>query len=458
MSNFLKNLHPLLRRGKDEKDNKDPNYALIDMFEKELSQVEKDTVDSKIQSTLKKATGKYLDLYGEWYGLYRQDNEDDETYRNNIITYVLLKRGTNGSIIQAIKRFFDNPDVNVEVYEPLNNIFYLNNSKLNGNDKLMGDYYRFSVIDVTIGGHFDTSILETINKFKPAGVKIVFTYDGGYTNIGSEILNIYEDIQPKIISYQETDRLTGYGKIGYGHINLLLPKEYYSDEIFITNNSSLNSTDILSGSQSKGRKYYNSVYDYSKDYTPSNFSQPLSMEDTNGTELDNSIYTKTTKRDTNYFFGTVSDPNSYYYFNIDMLQTMLNKGIKVNQLDNPIQYISDYLGFTNIDLDTKTYTPPNKPVKITLQVYNFNTEEWITINSTDVGLELKNIGGSIGSLVDYINFNYLLIFRISFKSDDIFDLEINYFDIHYTRVENDIYSLKMKYGSLQSNSETVPIT
>ena len=125
MSNFLKNLHPLLRRGKDEKDNKDPNYALIDMFEKELSQVEKDTLDSRIQSTLKKATGKYLDLYGEWYGLYRQANEDDEKYRDNIITYVLLKRGTNDSIIKAIKRFFDNPDVSVEVYEPLNNIFYL---------------------------------------------------------------------------------------------------------------------------------------------------------------------------------------------------------------------------------------------------------------------------------------------------------------------------------------------
>lgn len=458
MSNFLKNLHPLLRRGKDEKDNKDPNYALIDMFEKELSQVEKDTLDSRIQSTLKKATDKYLDLYGEWYGLYRQDNEDDDTYRNNIITYVLLKRGTNDSIIKAIKRFFDNPDVNVEVYEPLNNIFYLNNSNLNGNDKLMGDYYRFSVIDVTIGSHFDTSILETINKFKPAGVKIVFTYDGGYTNIGSEILSIYEDIQPKIISYQETDRLTGYGKIDYGHINLMLPKEYYSDKLFITNNSSLNSTDTLSGSQSKGSKYYNGVYDYIVDYTPYISSQPSSMEGTRSTKLDNSIYTKTTKRDTNYFFGTISDPNTYYYFNIDMLQTMLNKGIKVNQLDNSIQYISDYLGFTNIDLDIKTYTPPNKSVNIKLQVYNFNTKEWITINSKDVGLELKNVGGSIGSLVDYINPKYLLIFRLAFKSDDIFDLEINYFDIHYTRVENDIYSLKMKYGSLQSYSETIPIT
>ena len=151
MSNFLKNLHPLLKRKKNPQDNKDPHYAIINMFSEELDNLEQETIDSKIQSSLGTATGKYLDIYGDWYGLVRKKNELDDTYRDRIIEYVLLKRGTNNSIIGAIKRFLEDEDVYVDIYEPFKNIFYTNKSHLNGEDHLMGDYYRFAIIDITIG-------------------------------------------------------------------------------------------------------------------------------------------------------------------------------------------------------------------------------------------------------------------------------------------------------------------
>ena len=199
MGNFLKNLHPLLRRKKNEYDNKDPNYAIIDMFSEELNSIERDALDSRIQSSLNTATGKYLDIYGDWYGLYRKDDEKDETYRDRIIEYVLLKRGTNNSIIDAIRRFLDDEEIYVNVYEPFQNIFYTNKSHLNGEDHLMGDYYRFAIIDITIGKRFPLEIIEEINKFKPAGVKVFFTYDSSYETSEDKIItNVFPKRYPKV--------------------------------------------------------------------------------------------------------------------------------------------------------------------------------------------------------------------------------------------------------------------
>lgn len=95
MGNFLRNLHPLLRRDKNMKDNQDPNHALLDAMNSELEEVEQETIASKLQSSLKTATGEYLDNFGDWFGVYRKDNESDEKYRQRIIDYLLLKRGTN---------------------------------------------------------------------------------------------------------------------------------------------------------------------------------------------------------------------------------------------------------------------------------------------------------------------------------------------------------------------------
>ena len=72
MANFLKNLHPLLKRNRNKKDNQDPNFALIDTLNEEMNQVERDAIESKLQSSLKTATSEYLDKFGDWFGVYRR--------------------------------------------------------------------------------------------------------------------------------------------------------------------------------------------------------------------------------------------------------------------------------------------------------------------------------------------------------------------------------------------------
>ncbi len=46
-----------------------------------MNMIEKDAIESKLQSSLKSSTGDYLDNFGDWFGVYRKKDEDDEKYR-----------------------------------------------------------------------------------------------------------------------------------------------------------------------------------------------------------------------------------------------------------------------------------------------------------------------------------------------------------------------------------------
>ena len=92
-----------MRRKRKSKDYQDVNYAIINALQEQFTEMESDSVKSKIQSSLETATGEYLDIWGDWFGLARKEKEQDTEYRNRIIEYFLLKRGTNNAIIKAVK-------------------------------------------------------------------------------------------------------------------------------------------------------------------------------------------------------------------------------------------------------------------------------------------------------------------------------------------------------------------
>ena len=177
MSNFFRNIHPLLRRNKRPEKYDDTNFAVLNALNYELTQAEQETIASKIQSSLESATDTYLDTWGDWFGVYRKDGWDDEYYRARIIRELLLKRGTIPAIIDALVDFLNDNDAVVQIYEPWRNIFYTNKSKLNGDDHLMGYYYRFAIIDISIDRPFPPEIVEIIKAFKPAGVLFYLRLD-----------------------------------------------------------------------------------------------------------------------------------------------------------------------------------------------------------------------------------------------------------------------------------------
>ncbi|QLF85858.1 baseplate protein [Bacillus phage Tomato] len=170
---FIKYLHPLWKSmlGKVN----DSHTAVVTSIEDAFTDAEKDAMSLITDANLETATGEWLDEYGDIFGVFRKDNEADEDYRRRIINWILTERGTIGSIKDAIEKWLDDPEADVEIYEPFKNVFFLNKSKLNGPDHLLGRYYTSAVIDVRFTKHVPVEIIDEIRKFKAAGITAKLT-------------------------------------------------------------------------------------------------------------------------------------------------------------------------------------------------------------------------------------------------------------------------------------------
>lgn len=254
MSNFFKNIHPLLRRGKRKDEYDDSNFAVLNALNYELTQAEQETISSKIHSSLESATGEFLDAWGAWFGVYRKDGWTDEYYRKRIIRELLLKRGTVPAIIEALVDFLEDNEATVTIYEPWRNVFYTNKSDLNGEDHLMGYYYRFAIIDISIDRPFPPEIVEVIQSFKPAGVLFYIRLDTS-TNPNTQVVDspyVYLDVNNKT----EIEQWLGLKYDVRGRMSLADQREQVAEAgVFHTNNSDLNGEDVLSGSFDHGRGY-----------------------------------------------------------------------------------------------------------------------------------------------------------------------------------------------------------
>ena len=267
MSNFFRNIHPLLRRSKRPEKYDDTNFAVLNALNYELTQAEQETIASKIQSSLESATDTYLDTWGDWFGVYRKDGWDDEYYRSRIKRELLLKRGTIPAIIDALLDFLNDNDAVIQIYEPWRNIFYTNKSKLNGDDHLMGYYYRFAIIDISIDRPFPPEIVEIIKAFKPAGVLFYLRLDTSLNKNKTTVESpyVYLDVTNKT----ELEFLNGLYYDLRGNINLSDQRtQVVENNIFHTNNSMLNGEDVLAGAFDHGRGYIHLASTTLLDYTP----------------------------------------------------------------------------------------------------------------------------------------------------------------------------------------------
>ena len=457
MSNFLKNLHPLLRRKKNPKDNEDVNYALIKVLNEEMNLIEQDAIESKLQSSLKSSTGTYLDNFGDWFGVYRKKDEDDEKYRARIIKYLLLKRGTNNAIIEAIKDYLEDSNADVSIYEPFRNIFYTNKSHLNGQDHLMGYYYNFAIINVSIGSYFPVEIVDVINEFKPAGVKFYVTYDGGGTNTGNSVIKVLDE-PVNIDVYQNIDRLSGYSETFYGHINMGLRKVSYDSntDIFKTNNSKINSNDVLTGSSSIGRAFHNYAYKTNFIYNPtrtSTVSEIQKVLDEKGRELPLEYYINTTEKDrASVYIDIESTTGTSFIYNNLNLREYFNQ-YKPELLHGDTQdiknAISSYVGVATFDLFMEALISPNDVVSTQTQVFDFSIGKWVTINSSEITYGMKNVGAELGYIKDYMNNELNMFTRVVIASSSDITVNINYLDLLFYHYTADVYTVKPYKGLIE---------
>lgn len=219
----------------------DVHRGLLGALKQMLVTTEQDIIEGTQQVFLANANSWALDIYGNWVGESRK-GELDDAYRARIIEKITLGRNTVGNIIAGIKREVNEPDLTVSVYEPWRNIFILNKSLLNGADKLMGNFYRYAVIQVTLNKYVNALELQVIaDKYKSAGVSVVFVYREGIVAGDGTLLALPLRLINEGHNTVNRNRSQLYG-------NLLmngLPTGAKATDLFTVNESDINGTDVL---------------------------------------------------------------------------------------------------------------------------------------------------------------------------------------------------------------------
>lgn len=448
MANFLRNIHPLLRTKKRKDEYDDTNFSILNALNYELTQTEKDTIQSKIQSSLESATGEYLDNWGDWFGVYRKSGWEDDYYRGRIIRYLLLKRGTIPAIIDAILDFLDDYGANVQIYEPWRNIFYLNKSKLNGEDHLMGRYYRSAIIDISIDRPFPPQIIEVIEAFKPAGVLFYLRLN--------DSMNPNKKIVPmpvsefKVRTRQELEHWSGIYWDSAGDVNLGDVLSQVNDqEIFHTNRSMLNGEDVLGGSFSHGREYIHIGSISEEDFTP---EVSMGKEQVlNYLEEDKTLSLYTQKIDGLGASVPVSASGKTYLYQVLDIHTFLeenypqelnhlsNRGESLETIRNAIYHI---MQDSTISATVRAMTPASLPMKLELQIYDFESEEWQVLQEFRAFGWWQTSNIELGYILDYVSEANLAYIRIKGQGlEEAVDFEVDYLSLRFNSRIGEGYSV-----------------
>lgn len=194
-------LHPLWGksiRGLSYPDGK-ANDAFIDSLQQDIDNGEKDMYLAKLGAFLDTATGKWLDYWGEWLGLHRNQRNDDE-YRSALKGHVLHSRNTIDAIRDAVAKYLDTNRNRIYVYEPYRDMFIYNSSNWNTYKFYPSVYYRYAVIDVKIDYPIDGVVAQIINLFRPAGVIFVITNLINVLNDKAPIIDFSLDVSANVIS------------------------------------------------------------------------------------------------------------------------------------------------------------------------------------------------------------------------------------------------------------------
>lgn len=235
-------------------DGSEEHNAFLGALKGMLVTAESDLVENVKQIYLSKASGAFLDLYGKWVGITRKSSELDDSYRDRIEQYILTERATILGIITGIRRELNDDSIPVDIYEPWRNIFILNRSLLNGPDRIMGNFYRYAVIQVTIGKYIDKATLDKIiMKYKAYGIYVYYVYSSQMTG---DYLSLPISISKSGSTTTEVTQAYKYDSIGIND----LPNGSLVDKLFILNKSNLNGDDVIAGSPENTFAYqYGSV-------------------------------------------------------------------------------------------------------------------------------------------------------------------------------------------------------
>lgn len=275
---FTRFLDPLMRSAMGLTNS--PHKAIVSSIQKTIADLSDEVSETTSSAmSLRSAKDSYLDLWGIGVGVTRKPGEDDEEYRERITKYITVLRVTKPAIEDALKDYLGDDNAYVHIYEPHTNIFYLNRSLLNGDDRLQGNYYRYAVIEVTIDRDFNREeVIELLSKFKANGVMVYLNYNPS-TNPNATVLDELFLHHKVDMTQYVVDYFSGFSlasnKMVTPSTGRIIPNR---GDIFRTNNSNLNSLDVLAGGDyTSGNSSPHAMF-YSDDtFIPAKGKTPVEM-------------------------------------------------------------------------------------------------------------------------------------------------------------------------------------
>lgn len=219
------------------KDDGSANDAFISSLQSELDKTELDLYSSKLETYLDTANGRWLDYWGRWLGLHR-DNRSDDDYRTALINHVLHERNTIPALTKALTDFLKINQDHIYIYEPWRDMFVWNASHYNSHKFFTDPYYRYAVIDVQIEGPYSDIVNEIINLFRPAGVYWVVTSLVNVVNNTAPILDLSVPTT-QIIESSDTD-YANFTQTNSAYLNSKLDLATYVGDPFNYNKDNLN--------------------------------------------------------------------------------------------------------------------------------------------------------------------------------------------------------------------------
>lgn len=219
------------------KDDGSANDAFISSLQSELDKTELDLYSSKLETYLDTANGRWLDYWGRWLGLHR-DNRSDDDYRTALINHVLHERNTIPALTKALTDFLKINQDHIYIYEPWRDMFVWNASHYNSHKFFTDPYYRYAVIDIQIEGPYSDIVNEIINLFRPAGVYWVVTSLVNVVNNTAPILDFSLPTN-QIIESSDTD-YANFTQTNSAYLNSKLDLATYVGDPFNYNKDNLN--------------------------------------------------------------------------------------------------------------------------------------------------------------------------------------------------------------------------
>lgn len=148
------------------------HQAFLGSLENELQEIDTSTDHLSDELVITSSTGKWLEKWGAWFGTERRIGETDDSLRDRILETLTQERLTIPALIALTKKVMGD-DTNVTIYEPYEDVFQLDVSKLDEKRLMDGEYYTIGVVDIAIDKPVTSELVALLNLIKAAGIKLV---------------------------------------------------------------------------------------------------------------------------------------------------------------------------------------------------------------------------------------------------------------------------------------------